>query len=530
MVQLRVNYKSGKPVHLQLMEQVKAAAASGALRPGEPLPSIASVSQELRVNRNAVARAYSEMEMLGLLEMLPEKGYCLREQHRPVRKAVRRTLGGEQAIAPAPRADATSLRHSISIVLLGILYLILLGGIAILMIRKGVIQGEMLAVLATVCVAAVLLPVFGLVQRHLDSLLLAKREVILQALRHIKAEALMKPGLDSFMELVISESESLLGARLELVHERATVLSLIDSFPLLRSEQSPLSAGNEVMMPVFVGDEVFGVLRVTGKTTGWQENAETMEFLSTLSEQVAMFVNQSRMRSERLESEYALDIQRGLLPREVPQLSGFTIAGAWQPSRNVGGDYYDVFKLSDTQMALVIADVSGKGMPAALLMSNVQATAKAFATSGATPKELCTKVNRSISDSITAGKFVTFFYALLDAENLSLTYTNAGHNPPLLVSRERGCQKLGTGGAVLGIFADGSYEQACTGFLPGDRLVMFTDGITEATGPDGSEFGEERLSALLLERSDASAAGLRDAIMQHVTQFCQGDFADDATL
>lgn len=203
----------------------------------------------------------------------------------------------------------------------------------------------------------------------------------------------------------------------------------------------------------------------------------------------------------------------------IPRISAF----------GFGGDYYDVLKLSETKLALVIADVSGKGMPAALLMSNLQATAKAHATSESSPKELCHKVNRAICNSITSGKFITFFYAVLDWEDLRLTYTNAGHNPPLIASQDRACRKLESGGAVLGVFADGSYEQASIDLLPGDRLVMFTDGISEAADSNGQEFGEERLIALLRESPAASAADLRDAIMQDVTQFCQEDFADDAT-
>jgi phosphoserine phosphatase RsbU/P len=187
-------------------------------------------------------------------------------------------------------------------------------------------------------------------------------------------------------------------------------------------------------------------------------------------------------------------------------------------------------RLSETRLALIIADVSGKGMPAALLMSNLQATAKAYATAESSPKDLCREVNRAICNSIILGKFITCFYGVLDWESRRLTYTNAGHNPPLIVSQDRACRRLETGGAVLGVFADGSYEQASIDLLPGDSLVMYTDGITEATDSHSQEFGEGRLISLLRERSTARAADLRDAIMQDVTQFCREDFADDATL
>lgn len=522
----RVNFKSGRPVYLQVMDQIKGAAASGALRPGEALPSIGPLAEELRVNRNSVARAYSELERLGVIEMQPGRGYFLKESHGPSRKEVGRkplTAEIDQALLQAPRVLRRTLIYSLLTVLLVALSLGLVGGLG------SVIRGESAAVLAALVVAAVFIPLRRFVQRFVDRLVFAKRFELPRLLRIIKMEAPSQPDLDSFMERVIERTEAIFGARLELIRDRAEVLSLAHSLPSLRSAHAPVFAGADLLMPVFSDDEVFGVLRLVPKSTGQEYDARDLKFLTAIGEQVAVTANQFRMRNERLESEYALDIQRGLLPREIPQVPGFTIAGAWQPAKTVGGDYYDVFKLSETRLALVVADVSGKGMPAALLMSNLQATAKAYATSESSPKNLCDKVNRAICNSITLGKFITFFYAVLDLEGHRLTYSNAGHNPPL-AWHGQACRKLETGGAVLGVFADGSYQQASIDLLPGDRLVLFTDGISEAADSNGREFGEERLIALLRENPAASAADLRDAIMQDVTLFCREDFADDATL
>ncbi len=523
----RVNFKSGRPVYLQVMDQIKASVASGALRPGEALPPIGPLAEELRVNRNSVAKAYSELERLGVIEMHPDKGYVLKESHRPARKEVRRMPPAaefDQAIGQAPLALRATLLYSLLSVLLGALYLGLVAGIA------GVIRREWAAVLAAVILAAVFLPVRRLVQRFVDRLVFTKRFELPRVLRILKAEAPSQPDLDSFLERVMARAGAVLGAPLEWIGERAELLSLVHSLPSLRSARAPVSAGADWLMPVFSDDEVLGVLRLAPKATGQEYEEEDLEFLAAVGEQVAIAANQFRLRNERLESEYALDIQRGLLPREIPQVPGFTIAGAWQPARIVGGDYYDVFQLGETRLALVVADVSGKGMPAALLMSNLQATAKAYAASDFSPEELCRKVNRAVCQSITLGKFITFFYAVLDWEGRRLTYTNAGHNPPLLTRQDGSCLKLAMGGAVLGVFADGAYEQASLELLPGDRLVMFTDGITEAADSNGREFGEERLLALLRANPEASAADLRDAIMQDVTQFCREEFADDATI
>lgn len=526
-MQFRVDFKSGRPVHLQVMDQVKAAAASGALRAGEELPSIGSLAGELRVNRNSLAKAYSELERLGVIESQPGKGYFLKESHRPLRKEVRRTVVTaeiDQVIMQGPLVLRTTLTYSLLTVLVGALY------VGLVVTISGVMHGALAALLAAVVVAAVFVPARRLVQKFVDRLVFAKRFELPRVLRVLRAEAPSQPDMDSFMDRVVERTEALLGGRPELIRDNAEVLSLVNSFPALRSARAPVAASADFLMPVISADEVLGVLRLVPKSTGEEYDAEDLDFLAAVSEQVAVAANQFRIRNERQESEYALDIQRGLLPREIPTFPGITISGAWQPARMVGGDYYDVFKLSETQLALVVADVSGKGMASALLMSNLQATTKAYSTSESSPKGLCDKVNRAVCKSISSGKYITFFYAVLDSQGRRLTYANAGHNPPIIVGHDGACRRLETGGTVLGMFADASYEQDSVELSPGDCLVMFTDGITEAADSNDQEFGEERLIALLREHLAASAADLRDAIMQEVTQFCRGDFADDATL
>jgi serine phosphatase RsbU (regulator of sigma subunit)/DNA-binding transcriptional regulator YhcF (GntR family) len=515
------------------MDQIKVAAASGALRSGEPLPSIGPLAGELRINRNVIAKAYSELEGAGLIELQPGQGYFLKDKYSPARKEVRRkVLMGDidQAILQAPAAIRKTLTYSLLTALLAALYLGLVGGIGMLIVRAGVIRGEFVAVLATVVVAAVFMPVRSGVQKFVDRVVFAKRYELPRAIQMIKAEAAAHPDLDSFMQRLIEKTEGVLNARLEMIRDYAEMLSLVNSLPSLRSNRAPVPAGSDLLMPVFSDNELLGVLRLAGRPTGQEFDAEDSEFLAAVGEQVGITAGQFRLRRERQEGEYALDIQRGLLPREIPQIPGFTIAGAWQPARTVGGDYYDVFKLSETELALLVADVSGKGMPAALLMSNLQATAKAYATSESSPKDLCCKVNRAVCSSITTGKFITFFYAVLDSVGRRLTYTNAGHNPPFIVRQDHSCLKLESGGAVLGVFSDGSYEQASIDLLPGDRMVMYTDGITEAADPHGEEFGDERLISILKKNPAVAASDLRDAIMQSVSQFCRDDFGDDATL
>ena len=226
----------------------------------------------------------------------------------------------------------------------------------------------------------------------------------------------------------------------------------------------------------------------------------------------------------------ARKIQEGLLPKDIPRLPGFEICGHWQPSNIVGGDYYDALELSKTSVALCIGDVVGKGMPAALLMSNLQAAIRGMATQALQPRDLCTKVGRGIRGNLAPEKFISLFYALLDAPAKRLTYSNAGHNSPILVRGDGSTLRLDRGGPVIGIFSDGSYAQGEISLCSGDRLVLYTDGVTEAANQQDEEFGEERLTQLLRENRRLKAQDLQAKILETVTEFCQGNFRDDVTL
>jgi len=237
-----------------------------------------------------------------------------------------------------------------------------------------------------------------------------------------------------------------------------------------------------------------------------------------------------REAEEKQELAEAREIQQALLPKTIPQLQGYEISGEWQPARVVSGDYFDVAKCSEARVELCIADVIGKGMPAALLMSNLQAVIKAYACGSAFPRDLTGALNRIIRGNITPGKFITLFYARLDATEKKLTYTNAGHNAPILVRHDGSCLRLGTGGAALGIFKDWEYQQDEVDLGAGDRLVLFTDGVTEARGGNDEEFGEDRLVELITQNRQVGAAELQKRILAAVTEFCGGNFHDDATV
>lgn len=240
---------------------------------------------------------------------------------------------------------------------------------------------------------------------------------------------------------------------------------------------------------------------------------------------------ESRMVSDKLQQELqeSQEIQAALMPKALPEIDGLDLASAWKPARTVGGDYFDVLKFNDRHTAFCIADVAGKGMPAALLMSNVQAVLKSFASDMVGPGELCVRVNNVMCDNIVSHRFITCFYALLDNQNRKLSYTNAGHCPPMLI-RDGASLRLKEGGPVLGIFPDRPYAEGSIDLRSGDCLVLFTDGVTEARNAAGREFGEERLRELLSAGHKLRAADLRDRIMAAVNEFTDGEVYDDVTL
>ena len=268
---------------------------------------------------------------------------------------------------------------------------------------------------------------------------------------------------------------------------------------------------------------VFSVTSFLYNTTKDRLERRNVELQRSIEQGAAQIEMQDR------EMERARDIQQSLLPRNIPQLPGFEIAAAWHPAWTVGGDYYDVLTIGKDKVAICIADVVGKGVSAALLMANVQATVRAFTRDSVSPALLCAKVNSVLCGNIASDKFVTFFYAVLDAEARTLQYCNAGHSYPVLAS-SGAVRQLDQGDAVLGVFPSWRYRDFTMELKPGDRLFLFTDGITEAAGADGQEFGLDKIAAFARAHGSSSASALTQLLLAQVGDFCQAKFQDDATL
>ena len=262
-----------------------------------------------------------------------------------------------------------------------------------------------------------------------------------------------------------------------------------------------------------------------------QKPWDNAQLLATLRSEIeGGRARRRRDASDRRELAEALKIQQRLLPQQVPQIDGCELAASWQPASGVGGDCFDTLRFGETRLALSIADVVGKGIPAALLMSNLQAAVRAFASDAVEPRDLCQRVNRILCGNIAEGRFISFFYCLVDAAAGTLVYTNAGHYFPMLVHADGSFARLDVGGPVLGVLPDADYQQAPVALTPGDRLVLFTDGLTEARSPADEEFGEERLLKAALEHRGCSAPALQARLADAVASFTEGRLQDDATL
>ncbi len=271
----------------------------------------------------------------------------------------------------------------------------------------------------------------------------------------------------------------------------------------------------------------------------WDDTTLVEVVTREIAEGVA--VRRADARHEREQDEARL-IQRALLPTSLPALEGVRIAAMWNPASGFGGDCYDVVRFhagpagtagaadNDERIGLSIADVAGKGLPAALLMSNLQAAVRAFASDHATPQQVATSVNRLLCRNIAVGKFVTFCYLVVDRSKRLLTFANAGHNPPLLVRADGRVEELSSGGMVLGVMSDTSYDQREMPIEKGDRLILYTDGISEAEAPDGRDYGEARLKEVAAVNRALGPQDLLDAVFQDVSTFAAGRFQDDATL
>jgi phosphoserine phosphatase RsbU/P len=276
-------------------------------------------------------------------------------------------------------------------------------------------------------------------------------------------------------------------------------------------------------VPLMTKAELKGVLTVYNRKGGEEFTEDDQRLLAIIAAQSAQVVENARLyESERTlihmkeELRLASRIQNDLLPKEPPRIPGYDIAGRSIPAQMVGGDYFDFIGMDGGRLALCLGDVSGKGLPASLLMANVQATLRGQTLLSPSARECIQRANKLLYQSTSSEKFVTLFYSILDPDRHTLCFSNAGHENPFLLSEKREPTRLSEGGVVLSIMEDFPFEEKTIPLVPGDIMVVFSDGITEAVNPNQELFGEERLADLLEQHRSESAAGIIESIIRGV--------------
>jgi sigma-B regulation protein RsbU (phosphoserine phosphatase) len=296
----------------------------------------------------------------------------------------------------------------------------------------------------------------------------------------------------------------------------------------------PLCQGELVQVLLQMPSEISGNLGIERRFTGRVAHVHPNGFANGLLGVGVQFLYYEEIALQLQEQEQeisaARSVQQRLLPKEIPQLPGYEIASAWQSARVVSGDYFDVLPFDTDALGLCIADVAGKGLSAALLMSNVQAAVRGLAAPALPPDELCRRLNALLHRNMQGDRFITFFYAQLDGPARRLSYANAGHNPPIVLHRDGSHQRLKEGGGVLGVFSEQTFASGIIQLEPGDRLILFTDGVTEASNAGEDEFGEQRLLELLEGNRTSTPAEIKNKILDALADFSRSNLDDDATL
>ncbi len=290
-------------------------------------------------------------------------------------------------------------------------------------------------------------------------------------------------------------------------------------------------------VPLRVKGRMIGILSAFNKHSSEGFTESDQRLLTIIAAQSTQVIEHARLYQEeqalqrmQQELDLARNIQNNLLPKSPPNVPGYDVAGQSVSAENVGGDYFDFLVSEEGQLAICLGDVSGKGMPASLLMANVQATIRSQNLAGASAAACIERSNRLLFQSTDSDKFVTLFYGVIETESKQLDYCNAGHNPPILISGDN-VERLESGGPVLGILPDFPYEEASVQLRTGDVLLVFSDGFSEAMNHSLEEYGEEKLIELTKQHREKSAVELIDKIAHSVEQHCDdAPQSDDMTI
>jgi sigma-B regulation protein RsbU (phosphoserine phosphatase) len=341
------------------------------------------------------------------------------------------------------------------------------------------------------------------------------------------------PGEDSHTRLGLKVGEGLVGW----VIETGEAIYVPDTKENSRYIEARPETRSELVVPILADGRIIGAFNVESDAVD-AYSKDDVQFLTVFASQAAVSIERARLYKEtlmnrRLEEQLSIArmIQQTFLPNQNPTVAGFDIAGKNVPSQEVGGDYYDFIDIVENQTGIAIADVSGKGMPASLIMAAYRASLIAEIRNNYAIRTILQKVNRLLCESLNGGRFVTAVYAVLDTKNRILTFSNAGHNPPLIIRRDNSFQELREGGLALGILPESEYEERPVYIESGDIVVLHTDGVNEAVNASGQQFGEKRIIDTLIANRDRSAGELVHLLIDSVISFSsENEELDDITV
>ncbi|HEY5402495.1 MAG TPA: GAF domain-containing SpoIIE family protein phosphatase [Pyrinomonadaceae bacterium] len=348
-----------------------------------------------------------------------------------------------------------------------------------------------------------------------------------------KAEAVRGYDIDELQDLHLKLGEGFIGS--VAVSGEPVISHDVRTDPVYVNARD--RTRSEMVAPIISNDEVIGVFDLESDELNAYSD-DDLEVLMLLASQVAIIIEKVMLHEQLIEKkrlegqlEVARQVQLELLPASDPVLEGFDISAYNFPTEEVSGDYYDWVRIYDDQIGLVIADVAGKGIPAALLMVFLRASLRAATHIGYATHISMAKVNYLLWESIERNQFITAFYGILDASNRTLSYSNAGHNPPMLIGADGTTSFVDRGEQPLGMFRETRYHEYYHTFKPGEILVLYTDGVTEAMNSADEEFGRDRLAAAVKDASELGARELVASMQRAVLEWTDGlGSSDDATF
>lgn len=304
-----------------------------------------------------------------------------------------------------------------------------------------------------------------------------------------------------------------------------------------RYQNARVETGSEMVVPIFAAGRLVGVFNLERDSRHAFGEAD-LDLVTAFAQHAGVAIERARAHAASLEQRHlkgelavARTIQQTFLPNHNPEVAGFAIAGINIPSEEVGGDYYDFLEVDEDKIGIAIADVAGKGIPAALIMAAFRASLMAEIRNGYTLRNIMMKVNQLLCERNDQSRFVTAIYGILDTRNRIFSFSNAGHNPGILRRADGSVELLHDGGVALGLFADSHFDERAFGLAPGDVILLYTDGVTETVGRDGSLFEMERLTAILDAHATEEPSAIIEAVRDALAAFADPEApVDDLTM